>query len=78
MNWVYDNMLQTPYPEDVVQLFPYSLQDEQGRLSVVSGWDLEALQERLNASRSLVHQVFKPMSMVDFREILQREEDFGA
>jgi uncharacterized damage-inducible protein DinB len=77
LNWVYDNMLMQPYPEDIAALFPYPLTDEHGRLSVVSGWDIDAYRLRLNAARAKVFEVFQAMSDADFRAILQRTESFG-
>lgn len=77
LNWVYDNMLQQPYPADVAALFPYPLQHKDERLYAMSGWDLEAYQQRLNAAREKVHEVFKAMNATEFREILRRVQDFG-
>jgi uncharacterized damage-inducible protein DinB len=78
LNWVYDNLLKEPYPDDVKHLFPFPLTDEQGRLSVVTGWDLEAYGERLGAARVKVHQIFKQMTVEYFREVVRRDEDYGT
>lgn len=77
LNWTFDNMLQQPYPADVAPLFPYPLLDSQGHQSRVTGWDLEAYRQRLDAARAKVETVFKAMTAAQFREILQRTEDFG-
>jgi uncharacterized damage-inducible protein DinB len=77
LDWIYTNMLQQPYPADVAALFPYPLQQKDERLYVMSGWDLEAYQQRLSAARAKVHEVFKAMSGAEFRGILRRVQDYG-
>ena len=77
LNWVYDNMLQQPYPADVASLFPHPLQHADERLYVVSGWDLEAYRQRMAATRVKVHEVFKAMDGTAFHTILERVQDFG-
>jgi uncharacterized damage-inducible protein DinB len=78
LNWVYDNLLKESYPDDVVHLFPFPLTNGQGRLSIVTGWDLEAYQHRLVAARTKVHQVFKRMTIEHFQEVIRRVEDYGT
>ncbi|MCG8352943.1 MAG: DinB family protein [Chloroflexales bacterium] len=78
LNWVYDNLLQQPYPDDIAHLFPYPLTNEQEQLSSVARWTLPAYQQRLAAARAKVHRVFSAMSIEAFREVLRREEDYGV
>lgn len=77
LNWVYDNMLQQPYPAEIASLFPYPLTDANEHLTCIAGWRLEDYQQRLMVARAKVHDVFKPMSLEYFRELLRREQDFG-
>ncbi|MDX2077515.1 MAG: DinB family protein [bacterium] len=74
LNWIYDNLLQQPYPADILPLFPYPITDEQGNLSPMRGWNLQAYQQRLSVARAKVHEVFKPMTVEAFRGALRREE----
>ena len=76
--WIFDNMLQMKYPADVARLFPYPIRDHEGRLSVVSGWDLDTHQQRLRTARQTVHEVFKSMTVDSFRQIMRLTQDFGT
>lgn len=78
LNWVYDNLLQEPYPDDVADLFPYPLIDQHEQLSPVTGWSLPAYEQCLAMARAKVHEVFKPMRIDVFRAIVRREEDDGT
>lgn len=77
LNWVYDNMLQQPYPAEVAALFPYPLRDAQDNLTPVTGWDLAAYQRILEAARQQIIEVFKAMSAAEFYAVLSRVEDYG-
>ena len=74
LNWLYDNLLQQPYPADIMSLFPYPIANEHDHLYPVRGWDLQAYQQRLSVARAKVHEVFKPMTIEAFRGVLRREE----
>ena len=72
--WVYENMLQKPYPDDIAELFPHPIRNEDDLLYPLRGWTLEDYRKRLEAARAKVHEVFLPMTVEDLREIILREE----
>ncbi len=78
LNWVYDNWLQQPYPEDVAPLFPYPLLDEQDHLYRVTGWTLDMYQQRLDAARAKVEEVFISLTEMELVEVLRRAQSFGV
>src|SRR5688572_3628981 len=77
LNWVFDNMLQQPYPKHVATLFPFPQLNSIGHLSPISGWNVADYQNRLDAARQCIRDVFKPMTVSEFRQLLQRVESYG-
>lgn len=78
LNWVYDNWLKQPYPEDIAPLFPYPLTHGDENLYPVRGWGMSDYLERLAAARSKVHEAFKPLTLEAFRGPVLREEAYGT
>lgn len=74
VNWLYDNLLQVPYPDDIKALFPQAITDETGHLAQVRGHDLAWYLGRLATARLKVHEVFKALSIEEFRAMLRRVE----
>ena len=66
-DWLYAEVLEQEYPAPVVALFPQSDRDSQGRLTQIQGIPLAEHLERLATVRNLVMEVFRPMSLADFR-----------
>lgn len=66
-DWLYEEVLEQPYPESVVALFPHHHRDAAGQLTQVRGVSLAEHLERLATVRRLVLEVFRPMSLAEFR-----------
>jgi hypothetical protein len=67
VDWLYFDVLQTDFPKEIETLFPYPMRSEDGRLSVVKGESLDVHLERLQTARNHTLNVFKPMTLVDYR-----------
>ena len=68
-DWLYTEVLEQPFPPEVLPFFPYADQDEQGRLTQVKGVRLEEHLERLKTARGLLLDVFQPMNLNEFRRV---------
>ena len=68
-DWLYSEVLEQPYPQEVVALFPYDHREAQGLLAQVQGFSLDQHLERLATVRKLVLDVFQQMSLEDFRRV---------
>ena len=70
-DWLYEEVLGQEYPAEVVALFPHHHRDGQGHLTQVLGVSLDEHLQRLATVRGLLMEVFKPMSLADFRRVRQ-------
>jgi uncharacterized damage-inducible protein DinB len=66
-DWLYAEVLEAPFPPDVVALFPVDVRDETGQLARVRGYALEEHLQRLDAVRSEVLEAFHGMSLAELR-----------
>ena len=67
-SWVYEDVLGlTEYPPDVLALFPYDSRDEQGLLYALQGEPLDYYLDRLAAVRERAIEVYRGMTVDDFR-----------
>lgn len=66
-DWLYADVLQTDFPTDVADLFPYDVRDEAGLLSGVRGVVLEEHLCILDAVRARLVMVFSQFSLDEFR-----------
>lgn len=67
-SWLYEEVLQVPFPPEIETLFPYDVRDEHGKLTSVS----ESVQEhlkRLEMVRDCLLHEFLSMTADDFREV---------
>lgn len=67
MDWLYNEVMETQMPQSVWENFPYPVRGEDGRLNVITGVSLDAHYKRLDATRQLLLDAFKPMTLDDFR-----------
>jgi hypothetical protein len=68
-DWLYEEVLVTEYPAEVMAMLPIPHRDAQGRLSQVQGMSLEQLLSLLERVRGLLLEVFQPMTLADFHRI---------
>ena len=68
-DWLYEEVLVAPFPEEVIEMFPHPIRDEEGRLTLVTGESLESHLERLDAVRVLVLDVYREMDLEDYRRV---------
>ncbi len=68
IDWLYAEVLEGhPWPQEVETLFGTDVRDKQGRLSAVQGVPLEDHLRRLDFARDRLLQVYRTMSLADFR-----------
>jgi uncharacterized damage-inducible protein DinB len=69
IDYLYADLLQAPFPADIVALFPYDVREEDGRLTPVLGFDLDWYLDRLDYTRAALLEVFRPMTVEEFRRV---------
>jgi uncharacterized damage-inducible protein DinB len=72
-DYLYVDVLEQPFPQAIVDLFPYDVREEQGRLTPVSGFDLAWYRQRLDETRGRLLAVFRTMELADFRRVRRQE-----
>jgi uncharacterized damage-inducible protein DinB len=72
-DYLYADLLEQPFPQTVVELFPYEVREENGRLTPVHGFDLAWYMHRLDETRRLLLEAFRSMDLADFRRIRSLE-----
>jgi uncharacterized damage-inducible protein DinB len=70
-DYLYADLLQVEFPQDVVALFPYEVREENGRLTPVQGFELDWYISRLDWVRARLLEVFGAMTLEDFRRARQ-------
>jgi uncharacterized damage-inducible protein DinB len=68
-DWLYAEVLERDFPTPADVLFPHEHRDSAGQLTQVYGVSLDEHLGRLTAVRQLVLDVFKPMSLAEFRRV---------
>jgi uncharacterized damage-inducible protein DinB len=68
-DWLYAEVLETPYPEPIRVLLPEDVQDDQGKLTHVREQTLDAHLHRLAAVRAELVGAFRPMDLIEFRRL---------
>jgi uncharacterized damage-inducible protein DinB len=68
-DWLYSDVLETPFPPGVEALFPYDVRDEQGLLAAVYDVGLEDHLGRLDLIREKVCAAFRDMAVEEFRRV---------
>jgi len=69
IDYLYADLLGQPFPPAIVDLFPYEVREENGRLTPVRGFDLAWYRHRLDRVRDHVLEVFRAMDEDDFRRV---------
>jgi uncharacterized damage-inducible protein DinB len=66
-DYLYADTLEQAFPQEVIDLFPYEVREENGRLTPVRGFDLGWYIQRLDRVRSLLLEAFRAIDLADFR-----------
>jgi uncharacterized damage-inducible protein DinB len=68
-DYLYADLLEQPLPQEVIDLFPYDVREEHGRLTPVRGLDLPWYLHRLDQTRGRLLETFRSMDLADFRRV---------
>lgn len=77
MAWLYEDVLERPFPMSVTAQLAYPYRDDSGHLWPVRGEDLDAHARRLAACRSILVSAFEKLSRSDFQRV-RRLEDYDV
>lgn len=66
-DWLYAEVLETPFPEPILALFPFDVREASGRLTPIAGMSLKAHLERLEAVRQALLHAFEGMTLDEYR-----------
>ena len=66
-DYLYVDVLEQPFPSDLMALFPYDVREENGRLTAVQGHDLAWYIHRLDDTRARLLEAFRDITVDDFR-----------
>jgi uncharacterized damage-inducible protein DinB len=66
-DYLYADIMGQPYPQQVVELFPFEVREQSGRLTPVRGFELSWYIQRLDRVRSLLLEAFQMMNLADFQ-----------
>jgi hypothetical protein len=72
-DYLYADVLQQPFPQAIVELFPYDVREAHGRLTPVRGFDLAWYRQRLDETRQRLLAAFGAMDLADFRRVRRQE-----
>jgi uncharacterized damage-inducible protein DinB len=67
IDYLYADLLDQPFPQQIVELFPFDVREEQGRLTPVRGFEPGWYLQRLDTVRTYVLETFQAMDEADFR-----------
>lgn len=73
-DYLYADILGQPYPQQLVELFPFDVREESGRLTPVRGFELSWYIQRLDRVRSMLLEALQGMSLADFRRARYLQE----
>ena len=73
-DYLYADILGQPYPQQLVELFPFDVREESGRLTPVRGFELSWYIQRLDRVRSMLLEALQVMDMADFRRARSLQE----
>lgn len=76
--WVYKNLLDIQLPDDLAGMLPYSSRDEQGLLSALRGQSLDRHLQRLSYTREKLLEVYKDLTLEQFRQLRTHEARLGS
>lgn len=69
IDWLYEEVLQTAFPPQVMALIPFAVRDETGRLTAVRHTLLSDHIQRLDNCRTRLLDVYTNMSLAEFRRV---------
>src|SRR5690242_15921825 len=72
-DYLYADTLEQPFPQDLIELFPYEVREENGRLTPVRGFDLGWYLRRLDEVRGCLLAAFGTLDLADFRRVRSLE-----
>ncbi|MHC4472725.1 MAG: DinB family protein [Planctomycetota bacterium] len=78
MDWLFTDVRQEPFPPEVERLVPYDYTDEEGRLWPIRSEPLDASLARLAATRAILVDEFRAMSVEEFRRARRLERHEGT
>ena len=72
-DYLYADVLEGTFPQEILDLFPYEVREEDGRLTPVRGHDLAWYLGRLDTTRQHLLAVFAAMDLANFRRVRHLE-----
>ncbi len=69
MDWLHNEVMEGKLPPGAWEMFTHDVRDEAGNLTLVQGESWERHWERLDKVRVLVLDIFKNMSLEDYRRV---------
>lgn len=73
MDWLYSEVAENKLPDTVWEDFPYPVRDVSGRLTIITSVSLDDHFRRLDATRKRLLDVFREMSLDEFRRVRHME-----
>jgi uncharacterized damage-inducible protein DinB len=70
-DYLYADVLGQPFPQEVIDQFPYEVREENGRLTPVRGYELDWFLIRLEDVRGRVLKAVGGMDMADYQRVRQ-------
>ncbi|MEO7908703.1 MAG: DinB family protein [Roseiflexaceae bacterium] len=68
-DWLYTEVLEQGYPDQIAALFPYDPRDQHGLLTSIHGVSLSEHLVRLDTARRHILAVYQAMNLHDFRRV---------
>ena len=68
-DWLYTEVLEQEYPEQIAALFPYDARDQQGLLTSIQGIALDEHLARLDTVRQHILAAYQALDIHDFRRV---------
>lgn len=73
LDWLYGDVLQSAWHQDLASLFPHPVRNEFGELTPVTGDPFELHQQRLNVVREKLLHGYRGLTLEEFRRIRMME-----
>ena len=71
VDWLFAEVLERPFAPEIVELFPYPVRNDAGRLFPVTGVSLPDHLQRLDTVRRFLLDVYAELTLADFRRARQ-------
>lgn len=72
-DYLYADTLEQSFPQEIIDLFPYEVREENGRLAPVRGFELNWYLSRLEHVRQRMLDAFRAMDLTDYQRVRQLE-----